>query len=195
MKPFHSAVAALVLLLWAQSALTEAYRNKPIRLMVPNSPGGVIDILARLVAPKFSEGIGQPVVVDNRVGAGGVIGAEVVAKSAPDGYTLLAAFDSFTVNPFLFKNVNYNVIRDFTPVALLVRSPLVLIATPKLGVTRLADFVRLPTARGSALQARTAAPAGPGTPSRLALELLSSTIGIGPTLIHYKGGGPAIAES
>ena len=192
MKPFHSAVAALVLLLWAQSALSQGYPNKPIRLMVPNSPGGVIDILARLVAPKFSEGIGQPVVVDNRVGAGGVIGAEVVAKSAPDGYTLLAAFDSFTVNPFLFKNVNYNVIRDFTPVALLVRSPLVLIATPKLGVTRLADFVRLAKARGSALNAATA---GPGTPSRLALELLSSTIGIGPTLIHYKGGGPAIAES
>jgi tripartite-type tricarboxylate transporter receptor subunit TctC len=186
-----SAVAGLVLLLWAQSALSQGYPNKPIRLVVPNSPGGVIDILARLVAPKFSEGIGQPVVVDNRVGAGGVIGAEVVAKSAPDGYTLLAAFDSFTVNPFLFKNVSYDVIRDFTPVALLVRSPLVLIATPKLGVTRLADFVRLAKARGSALNAATA---GPGTPSRLALELLASTIGIDPTLIHYKGGGPAIAD-
>ena len=130
MKPFHSAVTALVLLLCAQSALSQGYPNKPIRLVVPNSPGGVIDILARLVAPKFSEGIGQPVVVDNRVGAGGVIGAEVVAKSAPDGYTLLAAFDSFTVNPFLFKNITYDVIRDFTPVALLVRSPLVPIATP-----------------------------------------------------------------
>lgn len=127
------AVAGLVLLLWAQSALSQGYPNKPIRLVVPNSPGGVIDILARLVAPKFSEGIGQPVVVDNRVGAGGVIGAEIVAKSAPDGYTLLAAFDSFTVNPFLFKNVTYDVIRDFTPVALLVRSPLLLIATPSWG--------------------------------------------------------------
>lgn len=126
----RGAIAGLVLLLWAQCSLSQGYPNKPIRLVVPNSPGGVIDILARLVAPKFSEAIGQPVVVDNRVGAGGVIGAEIVAKSAPDGYTLLAAFDSFTVNPFLFKNVTYDVIRDFTPVALLVRSPLVLIATP-----------------------------------------------------------------
>ena len=149
MKRFQRAVAGFLLLLWAQFAFGQGYPNKPIRLVVPNSPGGVIDILARLVAPKFSEGIGQPVVVDNRVGAGGVIGAEIVAKSAADGYTLLAAFDSFTVNPFLFKNVSYDVIRDFTPVALLVRSPLVLIVTPKLGVTRLAEFVRLAKAKGN----------------------------------------------
>jgi tripartite-type tricarboxylate transporter receptor subunit TctC len=191
MPSFHRAVAGLVLLLWAMLALGQGYPNRPIRLVVPNSPGGVIDILARLVAPRFSEGLGQPVVVENRVGAGGVIGAEIVAKSAPDGYTLLAAFDSFTVNPFLFKDVRYDVVRDFTPVALLVRSPLVLIATPKLGVTRLADFVQLAKIRGGALNAATA---GPGTPSRLALELLSSTVGIDPTLIHYKGGGPAIVD-
>ena len=191
MPSFHRAVAGLVLLLGATLALGQGYPNKPIRLVVPNSPGGVIDILARLVAPRFSEGLGQPVVVENRVGAGGVIGAEIVAKSAPDGYTLLAAFDSFTVNPFLFKDVRYDVVRDFTPVALLVRSPLVLIATPKLGVTRFADFVQLAKVRGGALNAATA---GPGTPSRLALELLSATVGIDPTLIHYKGGGPAIVD-
>lgn len=191
MNPLCRATAALALLLWATLAPGQGYPNKPIRLVVPNSPGGVIDILARLVAPRFSEGIGQPVVVDNRVGAGGVIGAEIVAKSAADGYTLLAAFDSFTVNPFLFKDVNYDVNRDFAPVTLLVRSPLVLVATPKLGVTRFTDFVHLAKARRGALNAATA---GPGTPSRLALELLSSTIGIDPTLIHYKGGGPALVD-
>ena len=191
MNPLCRATAALALLLWATLAPGQGYPNKPIRLVVPNSPGGVIDILARLVAPRFSEGIGQPVVVDNRVGAGGVIGAEIVAKSAADGYTLLAAFDSFTVNPFLFKDVNYDVNRDFAPVTLLVRSPLVLVATPKLGVTRFTDFVQLAKARRGALNAATA---GPGTPSRLALELLSSTIGIDPTLIHYKGGGPALVD-
>jgi tripartite-type tricarboxylate transporter receptor subunit TctC len=190
-KPSRRAAAGLVLLLWATLALGQAYPSRPIRLVVPNSPGGVIDILARLVAPKFSESIGQPVVVENRVGAGGVIGAEIVARSAPDGYTLLAAFDSFTVNPFLFKDVAYDVVRDFTPVALLVRSPLVLVATPKLGVTRFSDFVQLAKARGGALNAATA---GPGTPSRLALELLSSAIGIDPTLVHYKGGGPALVD-
>lgn len=191
MKPYGRAVTALVVSIWAALALAQGYPNRAIRLVVPNSPGGVIDILARLIAPKFSEGLGQPVVVENRVGAGGVIGAEIVAKSDPDGYTLLAAFDSFTVNPFLFKDVSYDVARDFTPVALLVRSPLVLVATPRLGVTRFPDFVQLAKIRGSALNAATA---GPGTPSRLALELLSSAIGIDPTLVHYKGGGPAIVD-
>ena len=190
-KPLHRALAGLVLLLWAALAPGQGYPNRPIRLVVPNSPGGVIDILARLVAPKFSEGLAQPVVVDNRVGAGGVLGAEFVAKSAADGYTLLAAYDSFTVNPFLFKDVSYDVFRDFTPVALLARSPLLLIATPKLGVTRFEDFTRLAKARGGALNAATA---GPATPSRLTLEMFSSATGIEPTLIHYKGGGPALVD-
>ena len=191
MKRFHWAAAGLLLLLWGQLAFSQGYPNKPIRLIVPTSPGGVTDILARLVAPKLSEGIGQPVVVENRVGAAGVIGVDAVARSAPDGYTLLCAVDSFTMNPFLFKSVSYDVVRDFTPIALLARTPLVLIATPKLEVTKLADFVRLAKAKGSALNAATA---GPGTPSRLALDLLASAVGIDPTLIHYKGGGPAMAD-
>lgn len=191
MKRVQYGATGLLLLLWTQLSISQGYPNKPIRLIVPSSPGGVIDILARLVAPKFSEGLGQPVVVENRVGAGSVVGAGAVARSAPDGYTLLAAFDSLTVDPFLFKNVNYDVVRDFSAVALLVRSPLVLTVTPKMGVTRLAEFVQLAKAKGGALNAATA---GPGTPSRMVLDLLSSTIGMDPTLIHYKGGGPALAD-
>lgn len=191
MNRLYCAAAGLLLLLWGQLGFSQGYPNKPIRLVVPTSPGGVTDILARLVAPKLSEGVGQTVVVENRVGAAGVIGVESVARSAPDGYTLLCAFDSFTMNPFLFKNVSYDVTRDFAPIALVARTPLVLIATPKLEVTGLADFVRLAKTKGSALNAATA---GPGTPSRLALDLLASTVGIDPTLIHYKGGGPAMAD-
>lgn len=191
MKRLHCAAVGLLLLLWGQLTFSQGYPNKPIRMIVPTSPGGVTDILARLVAPRLSEGIGQTVVVENRVGAAGVIGVDFVARSAPDGYTLLCAFDSFTMNPFLFKNVSYDVVRDFAPIALLARTPLVLIATPKLDVKNLADFVRLAKAKGSALNAATA---GPGTPSRLALDLVASTVGIDPTLIHYKGGGPAMAD-
>ncbi|MBI2317972.1 MAG: tripartite tricarboxylate transporter substrate binding protein [Betaproteobacteria bacterium] len=186
-----SCAAGVLLLLWGSLAFSQGYPSRPIHVIVPTSPGGVTDILARLVAPRLSESVGQPIVVENRVGASGIIGVEAVSKAAPDGYTLLCAVDSFALNPLLFKKVSYDVLRDFAPITLLARTPLVLVATPKLGVTSLADFVRLAKAKGSALNAATA---GPGTPSRLGLDLLSFTVGIDPTLIHYKGGGPAMTD-
>ncbi len=190
LKGCHCAVALLSLLL-GQTALAQTYPSRPIHMIVPTSPGGVTDILARLVAPRLSEGLGQPVIVENKVGAAGTLGVDAVVKAVPDGYTLLAAQDSMTVNPFLFKNVSYDVIRDLAPIALLVKSPLVLIVPPKLGIGTLADFVRFAKAKGSALNAATA---GPGTPSRLAIDLLASTAGIDPTFVHYKGGGPAMTD-
>ncbi len=164
------------------------YPAKAIRLIVPFPPGGATDVVARIVAASISDRMGQPIIIDNRVGAGGVIGTDAAAKAAPDGYTLLAVFDNFTTNPFLFRNVESDPVRDFTPIAQLVRSYQLLVVPPSLGVRRLEDFVTLARTRGSAINFATA---GPGTSSHLSMELLKATAGIESTAIHFKGGNPA----
>jgi tripartite-type tricarboxylate transporter receptor subunit TctC len=171
--------------LWAQN-----YPAKPVRVIVPTSPGGATDVVARLVASKLGETLGQAFVVENRIGAFGTLGTDAVAKSAPDGYTLLAAFDSFTSNPYLFKSATARPVEDFAPIALLVRSPQVLVVHPQLGVKRFEDFVRVARAKGTQLNYGTA---GPGTSSRLTVELVKAIAGIDPTAVHYKGGNPAMA--
>ncbi len=166
-----------------------AYPSKPLKLVVPFPPGGATDVVARIVATGLSERLGQPIVIDNRVGAGGVMGTDAAAKSAPDGYTLLAVFDNFTTNPFLFKNVESDPVRDFAPIAQLVRSYQLLVVPPSLGVKRLDEFVALAKTRGNAINYATA---GAGTSSHLAMELFKVTAGIDPTAIHFKGGNPAM---
>src|SRR5262245_55188822 len=96
-------------------------------MIVPSNPGGATDVVARVISPKLTEALGQPIVIENRAGAGGTIGTEAVARSAPDGYTLLAVFDNFTSNPFLFKRVSYETSKDFTPISLLVKSAQVVV--------------------------------------------------------------------
>jgi tripartite-type tricarboxylate transporter receptor subunit TctC len=161
-----------------------------VRIVVPSSPGGAIDVVARLVAPKLSEALGQAFVVENRIGAFGTIGSEAVAKAPPDGHTLLATFDSFTSNPYLFKSVTASPVRDFAPVSLAVRSAQVLVVHPQLGVKSVDEFMRVAKAKGTALNYGTA---GPGTSSRLTVELVKTMTGIDPTAVHYKGGNPAMA--
>lgn len=187
------AVALIVLtaMSLAPHAFGQVYPSKPLRMLVPFAPGGVSDIVARIVTPRLAEALGQSVVVENRVGAGGVIATELVAKAAPDGYTLLTAFDNFAANPYLYKSATYDPVRDFTPIGQAVRSRIVLVVNPRLGVRTLDELVRLSNARKDAM---TYASAGGGTSSHLIAELLKLTTGIEATAVHYKGGAPAIAD-
>jgi tripartite-type tricarboxylate transporter receptor subunit TctC len=163
--------------------------TKAIKLVVPFPPGGATDVVSRIVAASLAERLGQPIVVENRVGAGGVIGTDAAAKAPADGYTLLAVFDNFTTNPHLFRNVESDPVRDFAPISQLVRSYQLVVVPPGLGVKRLEDLIALARTKGSALNYATA---GAGTSSHLAMELLKATAGIDPTAIHFKGGNPAM---
>lgn len=184
---FAAATLAAASIVCAQTA----YPTKPVRVIVTFAPGGVTDIATRIIAPKLGEALGQPVIVENRAGAGGVIGADAVAKAAPDGYTLLSAFDNFASSPYLYKSTPYDPIKDFVPISLLVRSRPVIVVNPTLGVSNFQDFVRVAKAKGNALNY---ASAGGGTSSHLIAELLKMTVGIEPAAVHYKGGAPAIKD-
>ena len=159
--------------------------------MVPAAPGGVTDIAARVLTPRLTEALGQAIVVDNRAGAGGIIGTDIVAKAAPDGHTLITAFDSFVSNPFVFKKVPYDTLKDFAPVALLIRGPQIFVATPKLGVKSFNEFVALAKARPGSIRYATA---GPATSSRLSVELFKSISKLDGSTIFFKGGGPALND-
>ena len=184
-------IAAMSALLLATGAYSQAYPSKPIRMMVPAAPGGVTDIVARAIAPQLTESLGQSIIVDNRSGAGGIPGTDTVAKAAPDGYTLLAVFDSFISNPFVFGSAPYDTIRDFAPVSLLIRGPQLVVAHPKLGLKSFNELLALAKSRRAPLILATA---GAATSSRLSVELFKSTAQIDATLIHYKGGGPALTD-
>ncbi len=172
-------------------ATAQDYPTRAIRLIVPNSPGGATDTAARLVAPLMAERLRQPIVIENRVSAGGVTATNAIAQTPGDGYTLLMVFDSFTTNPWLFPNVQYDPVRDFAPVTLVAYAAQVFVAHPSLGVRTIDDWVRLARNRGTALAVATA---GAGTSSRLSFELFRQAAGIEPTVVHYKGGSPALND-
>lgn len=173
------------------NAVAQTWPSKPIRLMVPAAPGGVTDVVARAVAPPLTELLGQPIIVDNRSGAGGVPGTDTVAKASPDGYTLLAVFDSFISNPFVFGSTPYDTIRDFAPVSLLIRGPQLFVVHPKFGLKSFSELLALAKTRRAPLNFATA---GAATSSRLSVELFKSTTQLDAVLIHYKGGGPALTD-
>jgi tripartite-type tricarboxylate transporter receptor subunit TctC len=174
------------------TALAQApYPSKAIHMIVPSVPGGANDTGGRLTAPRLAEVLGQPVIIENRAASGGLVGMTQVAQAAPDGYTLIMVFDSFATNPYLFRDVKYDPVKDFAPITLVGRSAQALAVHPDLGVRTLADFVKFARARGSALDWGTA---GPGTSSRFSMELFKITAGIEPTTINYKGGAPLIND-
>src|SRR5436190_2881162 len=170
---------------WAQ------YPVRTVRLVVPASPGGASDLVARILAPALSSELGQPFIVENRVTSGGTIGTQQVAESSPDGHTLLVTFDTFAVNPFLFKDLKWDPLRDFAPLMQVCRFPQVLVVHPSLGVKSVKEFVALAKAKGASLNYGSA---GPASSSRLAYELFKDTAGIETVPVHYKGGGPAIQD-
>jgi tripartite-type tricarboxylate transporter receptor subunit TctC len=174
------------------AASAQAYPSKPVRLIVPFAAGGGNDNVARLVGKRLSEGLGQPVVVDNHPGAGGVLGAEAAARSAPDGYTLfLGGVGSHAINPNLMKNLPYDPIRDFAPVELLAQAPLVLVVHPSIPARSLAEFVAYARAHPGKLNF---ASNGNGSSSQLAAVMFESMAGIDMVHVPYKGLSPALTD-
>ncbi len=184
------AVAAAAAMFSAGVQAQAAWPTKPVRLIVPASVGGASDTVARILAARLTEVFGQQFLVENRAGAGGAIGSTAVAQAAPDGYTLLVSFDSFTINGFLFKNVP-DPLKEFTPIMQVVRLAQVLLVHPSLGVKSVKEFVALAKTKGPQLNFGSA---GPASSSRLAYELFKDVAGIETVAVHYKGGGPAIQD-
>ncbi|HET7765088.1 MAG TPA: tripartite tricarboxylate transporter substrate binding protein [Burkholderiales bacterium] len=190
---FGAAVLAAALAgSFANSVFAQNYPSKPIRLIVPFAPGGGNDNVARLVGKRLGEGLGQPVVVDNRPGAGGVVGAELAAKSAPDGYTLfLGGVGSHAINPNLVKNLPYDPVRDFAPVELLAQAPLVLVVHPSVPARDIAEFVAYARRNPGKLNF---ASNGNGSSSQLAAVMFDSMAGIDMVHVPYKGLSPALTD-
>ncbi|HZE59200.1 MAG TPA: tripartite tricarboxylate transporter substrate binding protein [Burkholderiales bacterium] len=170
---------------WAQ------YPTRPVRLVVPASPGGASDVVARILAPSLSTELGQPFIVENRVTSGGIIATQQVAESPPDGHMLLVTFDTFAVNRFLFKDLKWDPLRDFAPLMQVCRFPQVLVVHPSLGAKSVKEFVALAKEKGASLNYGSA---GPASSSRLAYELFKDVAGIETVPIHYRGGGPAMQD-
>jgi tripartite-type tricarboxylate transporter receptor subunit TctC len=168
------------------------YPSKPIRLIVQFTPGTSTDIIGRLVAQKFTEAWGQPVIVDNRPGAGAIIGTEAAAKSPPDGYTLVMAVSSaFGINPGLFPNLSYDVMRDFSLISNVVMTPQTLVVPGNSEVKSVKELVALAKAKPGALNYGSL---GSGSTSHLTMELFRSTAGIQLTHVPYKGSPPAYTD-
>lgn len=184
-------ILCALLLFAAAQALAQSYPTRTVRIVVPASPGGASDLIARMVAAPLTDTFGQPVVVENRVTSGGIIGTQQVAESPADGHTLLVTFDTFAINPFVFKGLKWDPQRDFAPVMQICRYPQVLLVNPALGVRTLAQFVALAKEKGAQLNYGTA---GPASSSRLAYELFKDVAGIETMPVHYKGAGPAIQD-
>jgi tripartite-type tricarboxylate transporter receptor subunit TctC len=169
----------------------QAYPMRPVRLIVPYPPGGGNDTLARLFGQKLTEAWGQQVVVDNRPGAGTIIGTQLAARAAPDGYTLLlSSIASHAVAPHLYRNAGYDPIKDFTPITLLAIAPTVLCVNPSVPARSLQELIGLAKAKPGQLKF---ASGGNGTPPHMAGEIFASMTGIKILHVPYKGGGPAIA--
>jgi tripartite-type tricarboxylate transporter receptor subunit TctC len=166
------------------------FPTKAIRWIVPFPPGGSSDIATRPVAERLSRAFGQPVVVENRPGAAGTIGTEIVAKSAPDGYTVLSISDTVTVAPHLYSKLNFDPLKDFVPIAQLSRQPVVLAAHPSLGVRSVAELIALAKTKPGIPYATS----GTGTLQHLVAEWFASLAGIRLTHVPYKGGGQAITD-
>ncbi len=178
----------------AQTASTgsgQAYPAKPVRIIVPNAPSGLADVSARIVAAKLSEALGQQFIVENRVGAGSTLGTAAAVRAAPDGYTLLAVFDSHATNPHLFKSLDYNTVTDLAPISLLVRGPLVLVVNPGVPAKTVSELIALAKAKPGSLNF---ASVGPGSPARLLMELLKLEARVDVTNVPYKGAGGAITD-
>lgn len=167
------------------------YPVKPVRVIVPTAPGGGIDLPARLFAQKLSENLKRPFVVDNRAGAGGVIGTGIVAKAAPDGYTLLAVAPIFTVAPALYPNLPYDPIKDFAPISLVTKGPFLLLVNPAVPAKSVQELIAFAKAKPGALNIGVSAGGG----SHLAAAWFISMADIKATLIPYKGSGPVTVDT
>jgi len=183
-------MAALVAL--APAALAQTYPTKPIRMVVHFPPGGPTDLVARTLAQKMGETWGQQVIVDNRPGAGGIIGVEMVVRAAPDGYTLLfATGGSMSITPALGTKLPYNVFTDVAPVSLVVINPQILVLHPSVPANSVRELIKLAKAKPGQMNY---ASVGPGSPQHLGGEMLKAMTGIDMVHIPYKGTAPAVTD-
>ena len=174
---------------FARSAVAAGYPDRPVRIIAPFAAGGPSDLLARLMSVKLGEALGGTFYVENRAGAGSNIGTAAAARAAPDGYTVLLTSSAFVLNPGLYKQVPYDPVKDFAPVAELVTSPNVFIATPASGITSIAELIARAKEKPETLNY---ASAGIGTTPHLAGEWLKSITGISITHVPFAGAGPAL---
>ena len=184
MKRLCLAIALATFALDAGGAVAQTYPNKTIRIVVPFVAGGAVDALARMMGAKLSETLGQPVIVENRPGAAGNVAADAVAKSPPDGYTILQNTNGQAISPSIYRSLPFDVVRDFVPVTQLVASQLVLVASPKLSASSVAELIALAKAKPGALNYGMT---GVGNPLHLTMEMFKTAAGIEMQPIPYKG--------
>ncbi|HVL55878.1 MAG TPA: tripartite tricarboxylate transporter substrate binding protein [Burkholderiaceae bacterium] len=183
-------IAAATALMIPASAVAQPYPNKPVRIVVPWPAGGLVDIVARSIAPKLSSALGQPVVVENKPGAGGAIGADTVAKAAPDGHTLALTTSALTMNTALGTKTPFN-LDDLQPVAIAAYAPNILVVHPSLPVNSVKELVELARSKPGQL---TYASAGTGSPAHFSGELFKSMMGLFIVHVPYKGAPPAMVD-
>jgi tripartite-type tricarboxylate transporter receptor subunit TctC len=192
MKSMRVVVALLLSFLAYASAAADAYPTKPVRFVVTFPPGGPTDTIVRVIGQRLTDLWGHPMILDNRGGAGGIVGTEIVARAAPDGYSfLVGTAGGMTINPALQPKLPYDPFRDFTPVGMLVNNPQILVAHPSLAAKNVKELVALAKAKPGQLNF---ASAGTGTATHLGLELLKLTSGIDVVHVPYKGGAPAVTD-
>jgi tripartite-type tricarboxylate transporter receptor subunit TctC len=188
--PLAAALAAL-LALAAPAVHAEDYPNRPITFVIPFPPGGGIDAILRSMGPRLTERLGKPIVIENRSGGAGTIGANAVAKAPADGYTLLAAPSLFASNVKLFKSLPFDAVKDFEPVSLVLRTPYVLVVNPSLGVKTVPELIALAKQKPGELSY---ASTGLGSSLHLSAELFQSMTGTKMTGVQYRGAPPAFAD-
>ena len=188
MKPFLTILCTFLL---AGNCLAQDYPNKPVRFIVPYAPGGSSDILARTLGQKFADAMGQPFIIDNRPGAGSMVGTDVLAKSPADGYTIILSDMPHTINPSINSKVPYDPVKDFSPVSVISVSPMFLFVHPSFEAKSLKELIALAKAQPNKFAI---ASGGNGATTHLVAELLQASAGIKLTHVPYKGAGPAIAD-
>ena len=182
-----AALAALPAAGFAQ----DRFPNRMVRFVVPYPPGGGTDVVARIVQPAISQALGQQVIIENRGGAAGVIGTEQVAKSAPDGYTVLFTLSSHTINPALYRKLSFDTEKDLASISLIASLPQILVANPGFAAKNVQEVIAMAKARPDSLSY---ASVGTGSPGHIAGELLNLRAGIRTVHVPYKGGGPAVTD-
>jgi len=187
---FHIGLAACAMLS-ASGALAQAYPSQPIKVVVPFTPGTGMDIIARTVGPKLSERLGQPVIIENKPGASGNIGAEMVAKSAPDGHTVMITANTMLIAASLYRNVPFDALADFSPISLAAWGTLLLTANPKANINSVAGLIAQAKADPGKL---TYASPGVGTPHHMSMELFKELTGTNLLHVPYKGSAGALTD-
>ena len=184
-------VTSLTLVPLAARAQADAYPTKPVKFIVPYPPGGGTDVIARIVQGRLQALLGQPVIIENRGGAAGSLGTDVVAKSPPDGYTVLFTLSSHTINPAIYPKLAFNTAKDFQPVGVVASLPQILVANPSFPAKNVAELTAMAKAKPGSLQF---ASVGNGSPGHLAGELYKLRAGLDMTHVPYRGGGPAVTD-